>query len=68
MTPNLIDTLKTSIHSPKRTNNTKIRFIFKCFKTIRIHIVQNYQVQKKKQHFIQICIALSILLRATQPN
>ena len=43
ITMNLIGTLKTSIYSPKHTNNTEIYFqLFKSFKISRINIFEKY--------------------------
>ena len=56
MTVKLIETLETSIYSPKHTKRTKIHF--KLQKTEK----------ERKQRCMLIFIALFILLRATLPN
>ena len=38
MTPNLIETFKTSIYSPKHTKNNKTPIIFKVLKRIKKNI------------------------------
>ena len=60
-----IETLKTSIYSPKHTQNT-----FQVFQNVPK--IENPYFQKQKvqngQRFMRTRMALSILLRATQPN
>ena len=63
---NLIETLETSIYNPKHTQNTKIHFNFsKKYKNSK---KKTGGISSKYQCFMLICIALFILLRATQPN
>ena len=43
MSLNLIETVKTSIYSPKHANNTKIHFkLFKFFKTFKKQYFQSF--------------------------
>ena len=64
MAQNHIETLKTSIYSPKHAANTKIHYqIYKKSKLSSIRICK-----KRKKNGLLIFIALFILLRATQPN
>ena len=67
MTLNLIETLETLMYSLKHTKNIKIYFMFSNFsKTKKYWFIKNKL--KKYQCFMLFCIALFVLLRATQPN
>ena len=67
VTLNPIETLKTSIYSPKHTQNTNIYVIFH-FLEIEFSKEINKIKLKTNQRFMLIFIELLIVLRATQPN
>ena len=63
-----IETLETSIYTPKHTNNTKFPFTFSFIFIFQKSIFFKKFKFNKKQRFMVICMAVFILLRATQPN
>ncbi len=67
MTLKLIETLKTSVYSPKHPRTLKYFSFFSKFSEISKSIFFK-EFKFKNQRFVLICIALFILLRATQPN
>ena len=54
MTLNLIETVKTSIYSPKHTKNTKIHFMFSMFKKLSKSIFPNKNKFKNKTVFYAV--------------
>ena len=68
---NLIETLKTSIYSQRHIQNTKIHITFQLFYNFRKSIFPPPpppKNKKRKKSFMMNCMALFILLRATQPH